>query len=223
MPAEPAADAPRSPRDQLAPKELRGLIPLEIAAVIALAILPLPYPWPVALPLFVVACASRWMRGRSWGELIHRGADKAGMAALAGIGALAAALIAGTPLVEGMSDRLVEWSTFPAVRGSLGQLGPAALFVIFTAVTWELSLRGWIVERVLELSPGPAILPVLIGSFAEALLTPGDTAARIGALVFGTGLGWMYVAAGRNVIAPICARVAFGLGALVLEAMRVLS
>lgn len=214
-------DAPGSPEPP-GLRAVRGLVPLEIAAVIALALVPLPYPWPVAMPLFVVACGSRWARGRSWSELVEGGRDKAGPGALAGAAALAVALVVGAPFVEAMSDRLVEWSTFPAVRGSLPQLVAAGLFVIATSVAFELSLRGWLVERVLELSPGPAILPVLLGGFAEALLTPGDTAARIGALVFGLGLGWMYVAGGRNVIAPICARVAFSLGALVLEALRVI-
>jgi hypothetical protein len=32
----------------------------------------------------------------------------------------------------------------------------------------------------------------------------------------------MYVAAGRSVIAPICARIAFSLGAVALEAVRVI-
>jgi hypothetical protein len=75
---------------------------------------------------------------------------------------------------------------------------------------------------VLELSPGPAVLPVLVGAIAEALVTPGDLAARIGGGVFGAGLGWLHVAAGRSVVAPICARLAFGLGAVALEALRVI-
>jgi hypothetical protein len=94
--------------------------------------------------------------------------------------------------------------------------------VIAMAVASELALRGWIVERVLELSPGPPILPVLVGAIAEALVTPGDVATGTGAGVFGAGLGWIYVAAGRSVIAPICARIAFSLAAVVLEALRVI-
>jgi hypothetical protein len=43
---------------------------------------------------------------------------------------------------------------------------------------------------------------------------------RLGAGVFGIGLGWMYLAGGRSVAAPICARLAFSLGAVALEALR---
>ena len=82
--------------------------------------------------------------------------------------------------------------------------------------------QGRDLERVLELSPVPPILPVLIGALAEALVVRGDFAARIGAALFGIGLGWMYVAAGRSLIAPICARIAFSLGAVALEALRVI-
>jgi hypothetical protein len=49
----------------------------------------------------------------------------------------------------------------------------------------------------------------------------GDAAARIAAGLFGAGLGWIYVAAGRSLVAPICARLAFVLGPVVLEALRI--
>ncbi len=95
-----------------------------------------------------------------------------------------------------------------------------AVYVTATAVATELALRGWIVERVLELSPGPPVLPVLVGAIAEALVTPGDLAARLGGGLFGVGLGWIYAAGGRNLLAPICARVVFELGVVLLEALR---
>lgn len=196
-------------------------MPFEIAAVLALAIVPLPDALPIALPLIVAATASRWIRRREWSELLVAGSATASIGAAAGAAGLAIAFVAGTPFVEAMSGRAVEWSAFPIVRGNASQLVLVGLIVIAMAVASELALRGWIVERVLELSPGPAILPVLVGAIAEALVTPGDIAARIGAGLFGAGLGWMYVAGGRNLLAPICARIAFGLGAAVLEALRV--
>ena len=203
------------------PRELRALVPFEVAAILALAIAPLPEVVPIALPLVIVATASRWARRRSWDQLMQpRGTAGVGIAA--GLAALAIAVVAGTPFVELMSGRAVEWSGFPIVRGNISQLVLVALIVIAMAIASELALRGWIVERVLELSPGPPVLPVLVGVIAEALVTPGDVAARIGAGVFGAGLGWIYVAAGRSVIAPICARVAFSLGVVVLEALRVI-
>jgi hypothetical protein len=197
-------------------------VPFEVAAILALAVVPWPDAVPVALPLFVVATASRWIRRREWSQRMRGDGFTPASSVIAGLVALAIAVVAGTPFVEQMSGRAVEWSAFPVVRGSGSQLVLVALIVIAMAVASELALRGWIVERVLELSPGPPVLPVLVGAMAEALVTPGDVAVRIGAGLFGAGLGGIYVAAGRDVIAPICARVAFSLGALVLEALRII-
>lgn len=222
-PASPSSagsshDGARQPE----PRELRELVPFEIAAVLALAVVPLPDALPVALPLLVVATVSRWARRRDWNQLLRADGGTAAVGGAAGLAALAIAIIAGTPFVEAMSGRAVEWSAFPVVRGSGSQLVLVALVVIAMAIASELALRGWIVERVLELSPGPPVLPVLVGAIAEALVTPGDLAVRIGAGVFGAGLGWIYVAAGRTVVAPICARAAFALAAIALEALRLI-
>ncbi|MBA3392500.1 MAG: hypothetical protein H0T89_07650, partial [Deltaproteobacteria bacterium] len=90
------------------------------------------------------------------------------------------------------------------------------------ALAAEVALRGWLVERMLELSPGPAILPVLVGAIAEAVIMPGNLAARLGAGLFGAGLGWMYVAGGRSIVAPVVARVVFTVGAVMLESLRLI-
>jgi hypothetical protein len=203
------------------PRELRGLVPAEIAAVLVLALIPLPAAMPVALPLLVVATLARYLRRRSWGEVVTGGLDRAAIGALAGATALVIALLAGTPVVEAVSRRAVEWSAFPIVRGSPHQTFVVMLVVGVGAVAAELALRGWLVERVLELSPGSPVLPVMCGSIAEALITSGDLATRLGAGLFGAGLGWMYVAGGRSVVAPVCARVTFQVGAVLLEALRV--
>jgi hypothetical protein len=195
-------------------------VPIEVAMVLAIAIIPWPDTMPVALPLVACASISRWSRGRSFTELLTGGTDRALIGAIAGAIALAIALIAGTPLVEALSLRAVEWSSFPIVRGNASQMALVIVLVSIAAIAAELALRGWIVERVLELSPGPAVLPVLIGAFAEAIITPGGVSVRIGAMLFGIGLGSMYVAAGRSVIAPMLARVMFQVGAVVLEALR---
>jgi hypothetical protein len=204
------------------PRELRGLVPFEVGAVLALAIAPLPESVPVALPLLVLASLSRWVRGRDWGQLLGGDGRAVAVSAAAGLVALGLAVGVGTPFVELLSNRAVEWSAFPVVRGSAMQAALVALIAIAMATASELALRGWIVERVMELSPGPPILPVLVGAIAEGLVTQGDLASRIGAGVFGAGLGWIYVSAGRNVVAPVCARVAFGLGAVSLEALRLI-
>jgi hypothetical protein len=200
--------------------ERRGLVPVEVAAVLAVAAIPWPDALPVALPLFVAASLARWVRGKSWGEVVHGPASRGLIGALAGLAALALAVLLATPLIEGGSQRAIEWSQFPLARGNVTVLALASLQVVLVAVAWELALRGWIVERVLELSPGPPTLPVLVGAFAEAAVVPGDAAVRIGAMILGLGLGAMYVAGGRSVLAPIAARSAFGLGALFLETLR---
>jgi hypothetical protein len=109
---------------------------------------------------------------------------------------------------------------YPIVRGSAGAFSTITVLVGLGTVAAELVLRGWIVERVLELHGSP-VLAVLVGAVAEALVSDGNFTARIGAGLFGIAMGWMYIAGGRSVIAPMLARLAFSLGALALEALRV--
>jgi hypothetical protein len=204
--------------------ERRALVPVEVAAVLAIAIAwPLvDSALPVYLPLLAVASVSRWLRKRSWLDVLHGGLERAAIGAGAGAVALGAAIVIGTPVVEALSNRAVEWSQYGFVRGSTSQLIVVIVYVAIAAIAAELALRGWIVERVLELSPGPPVLPILAGAIAEAAVMPGGLAARAGAAVFGIGLGWIYVAGGRSVVAPLCARVVFAVGALLLEGFRVL-
>lgn len=202
--------------------------------MLAIAAAPWPELLPIALPLLVAGSLSRWARGRSWADVVRGGLRPTGEAvaggarlrlavgALAGALALAAAVLAGGPAIELLGQRAIEWSSYPVVRGNVAVLVQVALYVAAASVAAELALRGWIVERVLELSPGPPALPVLAGALAEALITPGDVAARLGGALFGAGLGWIYVATGRSVLAPICARLVFELGLVSLEAMRVI-
>jgi hypothetical protein len=197
---------------------MRGLVPFEVAAVVAVVVAPWPEMLPIALPLFVAATLARMVRGRSWAELMK--ANGALVGALAGLAALGIALVLGTPVVERLTERAVDWRGFPIVRGNLGQLIGILMIVTCATIAVELALRGWIVERVLELSRAPAILAILVGAFAEALLVDGGLTARLGGGVFGIGLGWMYVASGRNLAAPLCARLAFQLGAVVLEWLK---
>jgi hypothetical protein len=198
-------------------RELRNLVPFELAAIIAAALVSLPVP--VAVPLLVLASISLWLRGRSWAELVKGPAMYAAIGGAAGLLALALALLAATPLVEVITDQAVQWSMYPFARGSGGQAVMVAIVVGISAIASELVLRGWIVERVFEVR-GHRVLAIVIGALAEAALSEGDLAMRFGAGVFGLGLGWMYIAGGRSIVAPLCARLAFTLGALGLEAAR---
>ncbi len=168
--------------------------------------------------LFAVASIDRWRRHRSWSEILRGPAAFARIGAAAGAVALVLAIVAATPLIESLGA-VVEWSQQPIVRGSAARLFAIGTIVAAAAVAQELALRGWIVERALELR-APAALAIAIGALAEAAVTPGEIVPRVGGAAIGVALGWMYVAAGRNALPSICARLAFVLGATLLEAMR---
>lgn len=187
---------------------------LEAIAVIAIALVPWPAAISVALPLVIAAAASRWLRhqavisGATW-----RGAARG---ALAGAGAVAIAIAVSTDDLAALSQRSFEWSQQAISGHDPLQFAIVAVHVAVVALAMEVALRGWIVERVLELSPGSPVLPIMTGAFAEAAVTPGSLAGRIGIGVFAIGLGWLYCAR-RDVAAPIAARVVFQLAALFSE------
>jgi len=183
-------------------------IVLEVLAFLAAALVPLPEQLPRALPLFAVASVALWWRGQSWAWRFKGPAQYAAIGAGAGIAALAIALGLGSAL-----DAV--WTQYPIVRGSGAQLFAMATIVGASEVALELALRGWIVERFMTRGP---VLAVAAGAAAEIAIT-----RNLGAGVFGIALGWMYVAGGRSVTAPICARLSFALGALLLEALRLVS
>ena len=204
--------------------ERRGLVPVEITVLLLAAIVASwdPPPLgaiPIMLPLMVAASVARWACGKSFGAVVRGPASYLGIATLAGLGALLLALALGTPIAEAMTSRPVVWASFPMVRGNASALWTVAVIVTALAAASELVLRAWLVERVLELG-GSATMAILVGAIAEALLVPGPLEARFGGFVMGLALGWMYVAAGRNVAVTIVARLAFGLGALVLEMLE---
>lgn len=197
---------------------MRNLVPVEVAVVIAAAAVSLPVP--AVVPLLVAASLSLWVRGKSWGEVIKGPALYAAIGAAAGAIALVLALFASTPLLESITDYAVQWSTWPIVRGSGTNTVMVAVVVGLSAIAAELVLRGWLVDRVVELG-GHRVLAILAGAVAEALVGDGDLGMRIGAGIFGLGLGWMYLASGRSVVAPICARLVFSITAVVLEGLQV--
>jgi hypothetical protein len=210
---------------------MRGLVPVEIAVVLAAAAIELPIP--VVIPLLVAASLSMWIRGRGWTDVLRGPASYAAIGAAAGVLGLVLALAAGTPLVEGITGSAVQWSMYPIVRGSAAATLMVGVLVGVGAVASELVLRGWLVERALGFG-APPVIAILLGAFAEALLVfpvahgdpgalgiTGDVTARIGAGVFGIAMGWMYVASGRSAVAPMCARATFALGALALEAFQI--
>lgn len=171
----------------------------------------------VLVALLAVASTAQWLRGKSWGDVVKGPPLVAVIGAAAGALALVLALIVATPVIEHATDAVVQWSTYPIVRGSVASFCLVAALVVALAIASELVMRGWIVETVLSFG-GHQWLAIAAGAVAEAVLADGG---RLGAAVFGAALGTMYVGAGRNALAPICARVTFALGALVLESLRV--
>jgi hypothetical protein len=92
-----------------------------------------------------------------------------------------------------------------------------AVIVLAASVATELALRGWLLDRLVELR---ATTPVIACAIVEAAVAQGSVASRIGAAVFGAGLSMLYLAGNRSLTAPIAARAAFQLGALTLEGLR---
>lgn len=178
----------------------------------------LSVPWLVGL--LVLATLVNWLRKHSWAERARGPGLYAAIGAGAGLVALGLAIVAGTPLVERFTDQAVQWSMYPIVRGSVSAFITIALVVAVGALASELVLRGFVVELAHEFTHS-GIAAVLMGALVEALLVDGDAAMRLGAGVFGLGLGAMYMAGGRSILGPVCARLVFVLGALVLEALRV--
>ncbi|HUS32163.1 MAG TPA: hypothetical protein VMZ53_26870 [Kofleriaceae bacterium] len=175
-------------------------------------------PWIAGL--LVVATLVNWLRKRSWADRVKGPGLYAAVGAGAGLVALVVALLIGTPVVEGLTDQAVQWSTYPVVRGSVTTFVMVAIVIAAGSLACELVLRGFLVELGREFTRSNAVA-VLMGGFAEALLADGDAGMKLGAGVFGVGLGAIYIASGRSVVAPLCARLVFLLGALVLEALRV--
>jgi hypothetical protein len=207
-------------------RELSKLVPYEVAIVLAIALLPLPAAIPIALPLVIAASISRAIRRRPWSEVSHGGISRLGLGLLAGAIALGVALLAGSQslhvLYSGQAgEHIIAVTDLASSSAQPGAIAIGVVAIGLVAFATELALRGWIVERVLELSPGSPILPVLIGAFVEALITRGDPQVRLAAIVFGAGLGWLYIAGKRSVIAPAWARIVFQCGAFLLEALRV--
>ena len=203
------------------------LLPLELVALAGCALAPwlLPFSVPMVLPLLGVASLSMAVRrGTLAGEPGAGAGEAFAIGAASGLVALALAVLLATPLLEGAGavvgvGAAVEWSMFPAVRGSAGQLFTAAVLVAALAVAEEVIFRRWIVERAYQLGASGSG-SILIAAAAEALVGPGPLGARFGMALFGVALGMLYWRGGRRLGPPLAARLAFGLGALVLQALQ---
>lgn len=194
------------------------LLPVELVALLGCAVAPLVWelPLPVVVPLIAVASLSLAVRRATLaGEPTAASAEMFAIGAGAGLVALALAVLVATPLLSG-GGVAVQWTMFPTVRGSAGQLFTVAVLVAALAVAQEVIFRRWIIERSYQLGASGSG-SILIAAVAEALVGPGPLLARAGMALFGVALGMLYWRAGRRIGPPLAARLAFGLGALVLQ------
>ena len=120
---------------------------IEAALVLVACVVPLPVP--AVVPLVVVASLSLWLRGRSWAE-VSKARRCLPRSARQPVLALVLAILFGTPAIETITDYAVQWSMQPVVRGNVATFAIVAVVVAASAAASEL-LRGWIVERALEL------------------------------------------------------------------------
>jgi hypothetical protein len=173
--------------------------------------------------MLAVASVAMWLRKRSWATVLHGPPLFAALGAAAGLVGLLIAITAGTPLVESVTSYAVQWSTYPIVRGSPQTFAIVALLVGVSALVTELAVRGCLVDWLLQRNV-PPIGAILVGAVIDALVITepgGGITTRVGAGVFGIAMGWMFVAAGRSALPCICARIAFSVIALALEALQI--
>ena len=193
-------------------------IELAALAVIAIAPVPVPEAWLVA-----IASISIWTRGRSWADRRDPAPPElVPVGLLCGVAALIAALIVSEPIAA-LTGRAVEWSQYTIVRGSPQNFVVIACVVAAQAVAIEMALRGWWLPRVLEIAPrGGVTLAVVASALAEAAITRGPITTRAGAFALGLGGALLYIGGGRRLAAPMACRLGFELGAVLLAALRVI-
>ncbi len=194
------------------------LLVVELAALLLGALAPLFWelPVPVVVPLIAVASLSMSVRRASLAsEPGPGGAEQILIGAGSGLIALALAVLVATPLFSG-GGVVVQWTMFPTVRGSGGQLVTLAVLLVALSVAQEVVFRRWILERAYQLGASGSG-SILIAAGLEALVGPGPLLSRFGMLLFGCALGMLFWRSGRRLGPSLAARLAFSVGALVLQ------
>jgi membrane protease YdiL (CAAX protease family) len=202
--------------------DLRGqaaLLTAELVVLVVVAALPLPIPAQV--PLLAMALISYGIRRQVWADRFASDGFRWAVGAATGAIALGLAL-AVAPVLETRTGGLVVWSNHGMVRGKLEMFVSFALIVAALAVATELVMRGWIFERLREQLPGRVGVAIAVAGTAavEAIFTGAPGWGYAGAALVSAALGGLYLAAGRSLVAPIAARLAFELGALALEGLQ---
>jgi hypothetical protein len=199
---------------------------IEIAGVIAAVIVGGKYG---LILLLAVASVAMMLHGGSWFVARDRDRGAAWSAlggALVGAVALAASWQLSPALLE-TSNRSVEWTTEPVVRGSLQLAAVVVLVTATIALAAELVFRRWVLDRVAgyvldrgEPRAVALVAGILIAAVIEAAVSPSGAGFRLGVAVTSLGLGAIYVTSGGRLAASLTARLVFDVGAIIVQALR---
>jgi len=193
-----------------------GLLPLELALIAAIfwadeaGFIPLSKT-PV---LLVVAWGSMWLRGVTWRDaglcLPPRALRYAAIGVAAGIAMWLLEFFVTMPLLHRI---LGVWPDLSAFDGLVGSLD---LLLIYLALNWvlaafgeEMTWRGYALPRVAEFCGSGTrawliALAIVNLAFGLAHLYQGPSGV-VQATIGGVLLGILYLATGRNLLAPILA------------------
>ncbi len=199
---------------------------VEIAAVLAAVVL--GGKWALML-LLVAGSVVLALRGGRWFEARDT-RDGAGWVALGGVLVGLAGLAAAWAIAPGVLDvtgRAVEWSTDPVVRGSASLAATLMVVTVAFGLAAELVFRRWLLDRVAAAVVGTGeprhvglAAGVLVAAVIEAAVSPAGEGLRLGTALMAGGLGAVYVTSGGRLVACLGARLAFELGAIAVQALR---
>jgi membrane protease YdiL (CAAX protease family) len=190
------------------------LFALELAAFAALFWFEEHVPFSKTPFLFAVAWLSLRLRGESWGALGFASppswARALGLGGAAGVAFWALEFFVTQELLVALTGEYPDLSAFAELVGNLPLLMVLiAANLVFAALGEELVWRGFALTRVAELLGGArgawlAALALVNAAFGLAHLYQGATGV-IEAALAGILLGALYLACGRNLIAPMAA------------------
>jgi len=164
--------------------------------------------------LFLIAWASLRLRGSGWRaaglNFDRRWLTLIGIGAIAGIAFWAFEFYVENPVLYRLTGRYPDLDTFADLVGNVRLLAILiALNLVLAAFGEEMVWRGYALPRVAEVMGGSTIawaasIIAVNAAFGLAHLYQGES-GTVQAAVQGVLLGLLYLATGRNLLAPIAA------------------
>lgn len=164
--------------------------------------------------LFLVAWISLRLRGLGWRsaglEMDRRWASLVGIGIVAGAAFWAFEYFVENPVLYRLTGRYPDLDVFESLVGNIRLLAILIAFnLVFAAFGEEMVWRGYALPRVAEILGGSrfawaASLLAVNATFGLAHLYQGESGI-VQATVQGVLLGLLYLATGRNLLAPIAA------------------